>query len=104
MITDEQQERFAGGEIAAQTYRVAVTARLGLLDKFQPAGMRFGGGSIRWLITRTNDNTNLVYARGQDFLNNNSQGGFGKAIAIHQCLQRKCTFRSAARSIEVVFC
>ena len=65
--------------------------------------MRFGGGSIRWLITRTNDNTNLVYARGQDFLKNNSQGGFGKAIAIHQCLQRKCPLRLAGSSDDGFF-
>jgi hypothetical protein len=51
--------------------------------------MRSGGGSERRLIARGNHQTDFLDAGMQDFFEQDGEGGFELAVAVHERLERQ---------------
>jgi len=51
--------------------------------------VRSGGGGKRALIARRNHQADFLDTGVQDFLQQDGEGGFGLAVAVHQRLQRQ---------------
>jgi len=51
--------------------------------------VRSGGGGKRRLIARGNNQADFLDAGVQDFLQQDGEGGFGLAVAVHERLERQ---------------
>jgi hypothetical protein len=58
-----------------------------LFDKLQPARVGTGGHAIGRLVARADHDANFLDACPDNFFDNDGQGGFGRAVAVHQSLE-----------------
>ncbi len=89
MVADQQRERVAAGERRGAGDGVAVAEGLGLLDEVQASGVRARGLAVEAVVAGGNDDGDFLDAAGEDFLEDDGEGGFGTAIAVHERLEGK---------------
>ena len=66
---------------------MAVTQRSRLLHKMQTAGVGAGGRAVGGLVARTDHNADLLDARLEHLFEDDGEGGFLGAVAVHEGLQ-----------------
>ena len=104
MIANAVEERFAADELARAKQRMTVAERLLLLDERQFALEISNRVSICVLVARTDHQANIFNAGAEGFLDDNSQRGLLRAIAIDQRLQRERVLISSSRGNDRPFC
>src|SRR5437660_12816455 len=90
MLPNQQEKRFAADELAPAKNRVTVTPWFRLLHELQSPGMTARSRRVGFLISRTDNDADIINPGRQDLFYNNPQSGLGKTVAVHQRLQREC--------------
>ncbi len=103
MIADEMQKRLAVRETASETQRMTVTARVRLFDEVESIRVVPRGLSVSVLISGDNDQTNIFHAGAHDLLQNDPEGFFLYAIAIHERLQGEGPLAAGCRGDDRFF-
>ena len=89
MIAHQKHERFVAGKLPRTRHRVPVAQRRGLLDELNAIGVRTGSGGKGTLVAGANHQADFLNAGLQHLLQQDGEGRFGLAIAVHQRLQRQ---------------
>ena len=95
MVADQEQERLVAGKLTRTGHGVAVTQRRGLLDEMDAIGVRAGGGGKSALVAGADHQADFLDAGLDYFFQQDGEGGFGLAIAVHQRLQRQIPLMAA---------
>ena len=89
MIPDQEEKRLGAGEGAGAPDGVAVAQRFFLLHELQLLSVRAGGRAVGGGVARMNHDTDFPDAGIEGLLDDDVEGGFDFAVAIHQGLQRQ---------------
>src|SRR5262245_36712287 len=89
MVAYEEQEWRGADELARAEDGVPITERGDLLHKVEAPSLATGGRGVGGLIARANDDTDLGNADRKNLLYDDPQRSFGKAIPVHEGLERK---------------
>jgi hypothetical protein len=103
VVAHHQQERVAPGKGGGAGDCMPVTKRPALFDELQPAGMGSRRGAKGRLVAGMHDETHLLDAGGQRFLNENAQGGLLHAVAIHESLEGQGSLVTTGRGDDSFF-
>ena len=103
MVADQMEKGIIGDELARAVERVPVSQGRGLFHETEAIAPASGGGEIDFPIPRTNHNADFLGAGAQGFFDDDLQGGFLDAIAIHQRLKGEPVLVSASRRYDCLF-